>query len=66
MEVENHRAKADLLDQQLRKIDEQVKQNDGLLRRTLAEQKKANVTLFTSSFITFSFFLGRHGVEADM
>ncbi|XP_029352110.1 structural maintenance of chromosomes protein 6 [Echeneis naucrates] len=40
-EIENQRAQATRFQQQMRKLDDDIKQNEGLLRRALVEQKTA-------------------------
>lgn len=44
-ETENLRAKANRFQQQIRKMDEDIKQNQGLLRRADAEKKATKVSL---------------------
>lgn len=45
MEMENLRAQAYRFQQQMKKLDEEIKQNEGLLKRTYTEQKTTKVTL---------------------
>uniref|UniRef100_A0A665WVZ6 Structural maintenance of chromosomes protein 6 n=1 Tax=Echeneis naucrates TaxID=173247 RepID=A0A665WVZ6_ECHNA len=47
-EIENQRAQATRFQQQMRKLDDDIKQNEGLLRRALVEQKTAKVKILTS------------------
>uniref|UniRef100_A0A665WV10 Structural maintenance of chromosomes protein 6 n=1 Tax=Echeneis naucrates TaxID=173247 RepID=A0A665WV10_ECHNA len=42
-EIENQRAQATRFQQQMRKLDDDIKQNEGLLRRALVEQKTAKL-----------------------
>lgn len=42
-ELENQRAQANSFQQQMKKLDDEVKQNEGLLRRTHIEQKTTKV-----------------------
>uniref|UniRef100_A0A8D0AG89 Structural maintenance of chromosomes protein 6 n=1 Tax=Sander lucioperca TaxID=283035 RepID=A0A8D0AG89_SANLU len=44
-EMENQKAQANRFQLQMKKLDEDVKQNDGLLRRTHIEQRTTKVTL---------------------
>lgn len=46
-EIENQSAQANRFKQQMRKLDEDIKQNDGLLRRAHTEQKTAKVTILS-------------------
>lgn len=43
-EMENQKAQANRFQQQMKKLDEDIKQNEGLLRRTHIEQKTTKVT----------------------
>uniref|UniRef100_A0A8C2ZGE5 Structural maintenance of chromosomes protein 6 n=1 Tax=Cyclopterus lumpus TaxID=8103 RepID=A0A8C2ZGE5_CYCLU len=44
-EIENQRAQADRFEQQMKRLDDDIKQNEGLLRRTQVEQRTTKVTL---------------------
>lgn len=46
-ELEKQKAQAHNNQQSMKKLDEDFKQNEGLLTRTHAEQKTAKVTFFT-------------------
>ncbi|XP_068580723.1 structural maintenance of chromosomes protein 6-like [Cebidichthys violaceus] len=43
-EIENQRAQASRFQQQMKKLDDDIKQNEGLLRRTLVEQRTTKAT----------------------
>lgn len=43
-EMENQKAQANRFQQQMKKLDEDIKQNEGLLRRTHIDQKTTKVT----------------------
>lgn len=45
MEMENLRAHANRFQQQMKKLDEDIKQNEELLRSTYTEQTTTKVTL---------------------
>lgn len=45
-EMENQTAQTNRFQQQMRKLDEDIKQNEGLLRRAHMEQKSTKVTIF--------------------
>uniref|UniRef100_A0A8D3CS74 Structural maintenance of chromosomes protein 6 n=1 Tax=Scophthalmus maximus TaxID=52904 RepID=A0A8D3CS74_SCOMX len=47
-ELENQEAQATRFQQQMKRLDEDIRQNEGLLRRAYTDQKTAKVTLFTS------------------
>uniref|UniRef100_A0A8C4F8N7 Structural maintenance of chromosomes protein 6 n=1 Tax=Dicentrarchus labrax TaxID=13489 RepID=A0A8C4F8N7_DICLA len=44
-EMENQKAQADRFQQQMRKLDEDIKQNEGLLRRTHIDQKSSKTSV---------------------
>lgn len=47
-EIENQKAQESRFQQHLKKLDEDIKQNEALLRRTHMEQKTAKVKLLTN------------------
>ena len=51
-ELENQRAQETRFQQQMKKLDEDIKQNEGLLRRAHMGQKSTKVTIFPSLSLT--------------
>uniref|UniRef100_A0A8C5HLL9 Structural maintenance of chromosomes protein 6 n=1 Tax=Gouania willdenowi TaxID=441366 RepID=A0A8C5HLL9_GOUWI len=52
---ENDRAQANRFQQQMRKLDEDIKQNESLLRRAHMEQKTTKVYFFNLKYVLFLF-----------
>uniref|UniRef100_A0A673B0C9 Structural maintenance of chromosomes protein 6 n=1 Tax=Sphaeramia orbicularis TaxID=375764 RepID=A0A673B0C9_9TELE len=50
-EIENQTAQASRFKQQMKKLDDEIKQNEGLLRRTHIEQKTTKVKLLQFTFL---------------
>uniref|UniRef100_A0A673AYD5 Structural maintenance of chromosomes protein 6 n=1 Tax=Sphaeramia orbicularis TaxID=375764 RepID=A0A673AYD5_9TELE len=53
-EIENQTAQASRFKQQMKKLDDEIKQNEGLLRRTHIEQKTTKVKLLQFTFLARS------------
>uniref|UniRef100_A0A8C5HLM1 Structural maintenance of chromosomes protein 6 n=1 Tax=Gouania willdenowi TaxID=441366 RepID=A0A8C5HLM1_GOUWI len=54
-EIQNQEAQANRFQQQMRKLDEDIKQNESLLRRAHMEQKTTKVYFFNLKYVLFLF-----------